>query len=395
MENASEITLKQLAGMVADARLLLVHPPADGLVAMLAAGRQNKLSVFSWDAATVAEARSFIGSTQVLSAVQVSAWTLDAALAEATLAGLTFDQVVIFMPKARERLDLTLSLMVKILQCAKSVALVGEKRSGVESAGKRLRLAGWDSVKAQSARHSQWWQIRPPTALPTGAGNFWKSYELAVPNLPTLSVSSLPGVFSHGELDDGTAILLEALSGLLLGSGSVGSITEVPGKSTPVAALLGAELPELKSLHRDTPSRVLDFGCGAGVISLWMLAVCRQWTVDSLDIDLLALLCTARNAAVIQNVEARLSLLHGDGIAQLQQNYHMIISNPPFHQGQRQDLSATSQMLANCRRHLLPGGCLLMVANRFLPYPELLADHFRHWQVLRENGKFRVYHATV
>ena len=377
MENASELTLKQLAGMPADSRLLLVHPPADGLVALLAVRRPDKLSVFSWDAATVAEARSGCDATQILSAMRTPAWTLETALAVATLAGAPFDQVVIFMPKARERLDLTLALLAEVLMRAKSVAMVGEKRSGVESAGKRLRLAGWETVKAQSARHSQWWQIRPPAALSTGTGNFWKSYDLAGPCLPPLPVCSLPGVFSHGELDDGTALLLEALSGLLGQPGMAG--------------------PDLHSLHCDVPARVLDFGCGAGVISLWMLAVCKQCTVDALDIDQLALLCTARNTVNLQEAEERLTLLHADGIAQLprQLAWHLIITNPPFHQGQRQDLTATSQLLANCRRHLLPGGCLLMVANRFLPYPELLADHFKHWQVLRENGKFRVYHATL
>ena len=68
-----------------------------------------------------------------------------------------------------------------------------------------------------------------------------------------------------------------------------------------------------------------------------------------------------------------------------------IISNPPFHEGLNQTLAITERLVASSWLRLRPGGELRLVANRHLPYAELLAAQFGHFDVLAENNRFKVY----
>ncbi|MNP78368.1 Ribosomal RNA small subunit methyltransferase C [compost metagenome] len=46
-------------------------------------------------------------------------------------------------------------------------------------------------------------------------------------------------------------------------------------------------------------------------------------------------------------------------------------------------------------KHLPIGGRLRIVANAFLPYPDILDATFGSHEVLAQNGRFKVYQATV
>ncbi|WP_421021397.1 methyltransferase, partial [Klebsiella pneumoniae] len=99
---------------------------------------------------------------------------------------------------------------------------------GIEGAAKLLQAFG-KPRKLDSARHCQLWQVtvdQAPQATPLQS--LAQRFELALEDGP-LQVVSLPGVFSHGRLDRGTALLLKHLDNLPSG-------------------------------------HMLDFGCGAGVL---------------------------------------------------------------------------------------------------------------------------------
>ena len=54
----------------------------------------------------------------------------------------------------------------------------------------------------------------------------------------------------------------------------------------------------------------------------------------------------------------------------------MIISNPPFHDGMQTSLDAAQTLIRGAVRHLNSGGELRIVANAFLPYPDVLDETF-------------------
>jgi len=140
---------------------------------------------------------------------------------------LDFSAAVLFLPKSREQTDYLLTHLAARL-AGKPLYLVGEKRAGIERAAKQLQAFGRPH-KIDSARHCQLWRVSVEQAPQKPQLADWlKSYEVP-PADGNLQVISLPGVFAHGHLDAGTALLLEQLD----------------------------DLP---------PGPILDFGCGAGVL---------------------------------------------------------------------------------------------------------------------------------
>ena len=183
--------------------------------------------------------------------------------------------------------------------------------------------------------------------------NTWFTYPLHLGGRD-LDVYTLPGVFSYQHLDPATALLL----------------------------------PHLGELHG---KYVLDFGCGAGLIGL-AAALAGADQVDFTDVDLAALACTRQNLTAAGIPRAH--LFAGDGLEPLQaEQYDLIATNPPFHAGKPVDLQVTTQFIWDCQARLQTGGCLLLVANPFLPYPALLQASFAHVERLEETGQIVVYRA--
>lgn len=73
----------------------------------------------------------------------------------------------------------------------------------------------------------------------------------------------------------------------------------------------------------------------------------------------------------------------------------MIISKPPFHDVLPTSLTAAETLIRGALKHLPIGGRLRIVANAFLPYPGMLDATFGSHEVLAQNGRSRMYQATV
>ncbi|WP_328184985.1 class I SAM-dependent methyltransferase [Marinobacter sp. OP 3.4] len=267
------------------------------------------------------------------------------------------DTLVLFVPKARQTLDMQLAMARALLVDGGRLVLVGEKREGIAGAARQLQALAPDAHKVDSARHCQVW-----VASVTGvAGTFdplawlqWHELEAADTRLV---VANMPGIFSDGHLDEGTARLLENL----------------------------AEMP--------VAGPVLDFACGSGVIGAWLQA--RHpglGPVDAVDVQAQAVICARQT---YQRNGARGEIIASDGLPADLGRYRTIVTNPPFHSGVRTDTSMTERFLRDARRHLLPGGEMRLVANRFLPYQPLLEQCVGPCQTLFEDRRFAVYQARV
>ena len=267
------------------------------------------------------------------------------------LAERSFDTAVVFLPKSKELSDYVLNAVAARLPNA-DVFLVGEKKGGIEGASKQLAAFG-KPRKLDSARHCQLWQVTVDTAPAAPVlTQLAQHYELPLAEGP-LKVVSLPGVFSHGRLDRGSALLLE-------------------------------NLDKLPSGH------VLDFGCGAGVLGA---AVKRRYphnTVTLLDVDAFAT-ASSRLTLAANGLEAE--VITGDGIDAAPMGLNSILSNPPFHVGVHTDYHATENLLKKAVKHLKLGGELRIVANSFLRYQPLIEEHFGACAVKAQGQGFRIYSA--
>lgn len=259
---------------------------------------------------------------------------------------------VLFLPKSRELTDYLLQALAS-LPSMQRIFMVGEKKAGIERAAKQLQALGV-SWKLDSARHCQLWQCELEPAAGSGPSLEAKQQRFVVTHAQCeLQVCSLPGVFSHGRLDLGTALLLEHLDGLPQG-------------------------------------HWLDFGCGAGVLGAALKHGYPQAEVSLLDVDAFALE-SSRRTLMLNGLQA--NVLAGAGIADAPAGLAAIISNPPFHKGVHTHYRATEQLIEQAARHLRLGGELRLVANSFLRYPELIERHLGACRVLAERDGFKVYSA--
>ncbi|MFZ7188334.1 16S rRNA (guanine(1207)-N(2))-methyltransferase RsmC [Avibacterium avium] len=270
------------------------------------------------------------------------------------------DFSVDFVPKAdlivyywtKNKQENQLQLMQLLSQCTpeQEVLIIGENRSGVRSAEKMLSPFG-EIGKIDSARRCGLYHFCLKNPPHFDLAKYWKSYQHT--QLGELTIFSLPGVFSAAELDVGTALLLS-------------------------------------TLDRPIKGRVLDMGCGAGVIGIYIKQHNPSVNLVMTDIHALAIASAERTLAENQ-LEA--DVLASNVFSQIEGKFDLIISNPPFHDGVDTAFRAVSELIQQAKWHLNEGGELRIVANAFLPYADLLDQHFGSHQVLAKTNKFKVYSA--
>jgi 16S rRNA (guanine1207-N2)-methyltransferase len=140
--------------------------------------------------------------------------------------------------------------------------------------------------------------------------------------------------------------------------------------------------------------RAADLGAGFGYLTARLLERCPGITaVDLYEAESRALDLARRNLAAF---EPRVALAYRwhDVTAGLPARYDVIVTNPPFHTGgqdSRPDVGR--RFIAAARASLNPGGILLLVANRHLPYESTLADGFRNVSVLAQEHGYKIVRA--
>ncbi|MGF1699738.1 16S rRNA (guanine(1207)-N(2))-methyltransferase RsmC [Photobacterium makurazakiensis] len=261
------------------------------------------------------------------------------------------DMILLYWPKAKAEADYLLSMLLAKFGPQTEICIVGENRSGVRSAEKMFSNYG-PLTKYDSARRcSFYWGRCEHAASPFNLNDWYRSYPLSVANTE-LTIRSLPGVFSHGEFDKGSELLLETL-------------------------------PKLSG-------KVLDFGCGAGVIGAVMKAKNPNITLELCDISALAIE-SAKETFRVNQLEANFTAT--DVYAALSGPYNYLISNPPFHAGLKTFYAATEDFIAQAPNHLAHNGKLIIVANSFLRYPPLIEASLGHCEVSAKSNKFNIYTA--
>ncbi|WP_372613976.1 class I SAM-dependent methyltransferase, partial [Halomonas sp.] len=118
----------------------------------------------------------------------------------------------------------------------------------------------------------------------------------------------------------------------------------------------------------------------------------RGARVTAVDVNAFAVEATRRTLAA-NGLSAE--VLASDVYSALgERRFSVIVSNPPFHQERAIDYGPAGRLITEAPDHLAPGGQLLLVANAFLPYPDMLTRAFGGFEILAEDRRFRVYRAV-
>jgi 16S rRNA (guanine1207-N2)-methyltransferase len=230
------------------------------------------------------------------------------------------------------------------------------------------RLAG--PLRSQSKHHCRvfWTGPLDAPADPALAAE-WEALDaprrIADAGVPGGGFLSRPGVFAWDRVDAASRLLADHLPGDLRGA-------------------------------------VADLGAGWGYLAGQVLARCSG--VASLDLyeaDARALelaranLAMAADALPVRNVATAFHW-HDVAAGLGQARYDAIVCNPPFHAqgaGERVDLGRA--FIAAAANALRPGGRLLLVANRHLPYEAALAGRFDAPRELATRDGFKVIEARA
>jgi 16S rRNA (guanine1207-N2)-methyltransferase len=261
------------------------------------------------------------------------------------------DMAIIHFPKSKAEFSFTLAMLAESMTDKATIVIVGENKGGVKSAEK----LGIDYLeycnKVDSARHCLMFigEYKPTTPR-FELQKFYKYYQIQVQE-KTLEIAALPGVFSQNALDTGTEILL-------------------------------AHLPDIMA------GKILDFGCGAGVIAAYIGTVYPQTKLTLVDVSALAL-HSAQTTLTLNQLTGQ--YIASNSLSNVQERYDFVISNPPFHQGIKTNYAATEQFLSNIKQNLTPKGCITIVANSFLKYLPIMEKTIGKTKTLTIKKGFAVY----
>lgn len=261
------------------------------------------------------------------------------------------DLVLLYWPKAKAEAEYLLAMLMAKLGDDTEIVVAGENRSGVKSIEKMFKPYG-PITKFDSARRcSFYWGKCLSQPQPFDIQQWFKSYQVNYHN-HQLTIKSLPGVFSHGQFDIGSQLLLDTL-------------------------------PTLSG-------KVLDFGCGAGVIGSVMAILNPSIELEMCDISALAVESSKETLAA-NGLKGK--VFASDVYSDTSNDYKFIISNPPFHAGLDTSYSATETLLAQAPNYQNAHGELLIVANSFLKYQPIIEKAFGNCETLNKTNKFAIYHA--
>jgi 16S rRNA (guanine1207-N2)-methyltransferase len=275
----------------------------------------------------------------------------------------TFDIALLVAPNDRKLTQRWLFEAYRALKPGGQLFLAGANDHGIRSAvGDAQALFGGAHVlgykhgnrvararKPIDVKDAPAWADAPGIAPGT-----WYAFE-AQARGHTFQLRSLPGVFAYDRVDAGTALLLDALV-------------------IPAGA------------------RVLDVGCGYGLIGL-AAARLGAAQVELVDANLLAVAAAQENIGRNRIAQAR--AFASDGVPEgMARRYDLVVSNPPFHVGKSVDGDIARAFIERAGQTLVPGGQLILVANQFLRYDQVLGAVFEQVTCLASNRSYRVWRAA-
>ncbi len=161
-----------------------------------------------------------------------------------------------------------------------------------------------------------------------------------------------PGVFSWDRLDTGTGALLTVM-------------------------------------QIDADDHVLDLGCGVGIVGTAAAKLAPHGKVLMLDADINAVVSSRATVEANGITNAMVELSDCASVV-VEQDFDVVLTNPPFHQGKATQYDAAYQFIRDAGRLLRPGGRFYLVANRFIPYEDAIRQCLGQVDTIHEDRRFKV-----
>ena len=174
--------------------------------------------------------------------------------------------------------------------------------------------------------------------------NFSATFRASLPGDPPLQLMTLPGVFAHRRADEGGLALAE-----------VAARTIEPG------------------------ARVLDMGCGCGLVGLLLARHAAVETILCADSHARAIHCTGQNAQA--NALAGVRTLLTDGPS-LDARFSLFVGNPPYYS----DYKIAELFIRTAHQALAPGGIAFIVAKNHRWHEGFMHELFGNAEVIRRRG---------
>lgn len=263
------------------------------------------------------------------------------------------ESAVILLPKSKALINMTLALVSGMVKENGVIILAGTNDAGIRSADKLYEANVGPVDQKIVGNHSALWVGKNKKL---GAGKKLSDFLSFSPLLykdSTLQIAHLPGVFSAGELDAGTKLLLDTIP--------------------------------------YDRKKVLDIACGAGIIGATYKKASPSSEVTLSDSSKLAIEATKETFRA-NGLDGTIVL--SDVFANVTGTFDLILANPPFHTGVSTDYSFIEQFTLNARKHLNRGGEIYLVANAFLPYKDKLS-RIGETTMAAETPKFIVWRTVA
>ncbi|MCX5158173.1 methyltransferase [Streptomyces sp. NBC_00053] len=146
---------------------------------------------------------------------------------------------------------------------------------------------------------------------------------------------------------------------------------------------------------RSGADRVVDLGCGNGVVGLSAALANPEATVTFVDESYQAVASAEETFRANTGPDAKAEFVVGDGLAELPPaSVDLVLNNPPFHSHQATTDATARTMFQGARDALRPGGELWVVGNRHLGYHTRLRRIFGNCTTVAGDPKFVVLRAV-
>eukprot|EP00039_Didymoeca_costata_P020836 m.342579 g.342579 ORF g.342579 m.342579 type:complete len:1061 (-) comp21581_c0_seq1:62-3244(-) len=144
-------------------------------------------------------------------------------------------------------------------------------------------------------------------------------------------------------------------------------------------------------------AKILDFGCGSGVIGAALLGKEPSIALDMLDANSLAMVTAKQNLDQLNFNHNDVGYYFSDSWTQLPEvcSYDMIVSNPPVHIADENNFDVLKELISGAASRLCAKGKLWIVSQEIVPTGQLLLQSKLYEGIqVTSNGRFAVWSAS-